>query len=632
MSRPVRALLTSVALSMTACVPLMGDDLDRRELFSPLFERDLSRFEHRLSSEEHAGIDDAWTDLGRAFVALTSCDALPPATERIEEDPDVLLLYYLALLEDQRRLRLVAASLNGGPRQWHRGTIHTQLASRTYFSREAAEVETDMIYWPPTRATREEVWPDEFPAPSEVPYACETLPERLAEAPLTDYMREWRILGAALGVMEAEPVQPALQPVAELLRLHRADLALLLMNLPFEIQEADEERIQVMARQALDWLHEAPPSPEARLAYNLRLARLAMIFDENEIARQALGNLRDHPLQEVAETAVYLRTRLAWLDGLWEEAAAELNPPRRPSPLHNAHIYFVASANRYLGHTDVFLGMAREALSDRARPNDPFLGALYREVLEELARFEVDERTFELLEELGPRSALPERQRELAEVALDLGRPRVARELAEPLLEDQRDARRRPRIHAVLALAAFQLDEPRRFQEHLDAISRRPETLQAAIPRQRQARFFAHQDIELSRVLRTMLPLMAEWGDDAAARSLREQWLTRIVEHIQRFLRDAPESAVSDDLTELYTLASQLLEDHPRGYASRVGDGSSRAALVLGTVSVATMPPVEDTPAPRLTWGPLPSLLRFPLDPIPATRFSPTLRPQGGDS
>ncbi len=603
------ALLASMSLS--ACVPLTADGPERRELFTAFHQADLSRFDHALSLEEHSHRPDAWTELGRAFLQLANCQEISPPSALLANDDEALAIYRRLRLEDQRRLRLVATSRLGGDRQWHRGTIHTRLASRTYFSRDPAAVEDDLIRWPPS----DERWPDEWPAPSEVPYECEDLLDRLSDDLLDEFFTEWALTG---DILRADPDDL-------LVKVHRADLVLAILDGDFDLDDDRRDEALEMAAEALEDLrHTEAPEEHERLAITrwgqaLRKARLAIELDDPQAATYALSELTDHPVIDVAETARYLRTRIAWRQGWFEVAADDATPLRRSSPLFNAHLYFTASANRYLGHSDRFLGLAREALSDRQRPRDPFLGALYKEVLQELVRFDVDERTLEFLEELGPRAGLSERRRELAEVALDAGRPEVARELATPLLEETRDARRLPRIHAVLALAAFLEDDRRAFDDHLHELTRRSDALESAIPRQRRAQFYAHRDAELARVLRAMLPMMAEWGDDGPARALRQVWLVRIVEHAQRFLRDAPESAVSDQLTDLYTLASQLLEDHPRGYARRVGDESYASALVLGTVSVSLAPPDDEAPAPRLRWAPIDSLLLIPVDPIPPT-------------
>jgi hypothetical protein len=632
-SMPRLLLFSALALGLpTGCVPLTADGPDRRDLFTALHQGDLSRFENNLALEEHALRADAWTELGRALLALANCEELPRPSPLLRQDPNAHLLYHLVALEDQRRLRLIAGARLSGTGSWHSGTIHTQIASRSYFSRDPAPVE-NLIRWP----AEEEIWPDEWPAPSEIPYACEALAERLAEDPAREYFSEWALTDRVLEHIASNEVQEELATVADLIHVHRADLALLLLDTDFENADPRQRaRIESLARGALEVLLERTAPDEAdrphlsRWGQSLRRARLAIELDDPEAAEEALLLLSDHPVLEVAESARYLRAQIGWRQGWWEVVAEEIAPPRRESPLFNAHVYFVATANRYLGRGDIFLGLAREALADRPRPQDPFLGALYREVLQDLVRYDIDERTFEVLEELGPRSALAERQRELAEVALDLGRPEIARELATPLLEDTRDGRRIPRLHAVLALAAFSMDDRSGFDEHLDALTRRSEGLDAAIPRHRRAQFFAHRDTELARVLRAMLPMMAEWGDDRPARALRQVWLTRVVEHTQRFLREAPESGVSDQLTELYNLASQLLEDHPRGYASRVGDGSYASALVLGTVAVPLSPPDDAAPRPRLRWGPIDSLVLFPLDPIPPQRFSHVLQPDDG--
>jgi hypothetical protein len=107
-----------------------------------------------------------------------------------------------------------------------------------------------------------------------------------------------------------------------------------------------------------------------------------------------------------------------------------------------------------------------------------------------------------------------------------------------------------------------------------------------AIPRARRARFFEHAYRELARILAQTMPMMAEWGDDEAAQASRRSWLKLLVEEIQRFLRTAEETSARSQLVELYQLAGELLSDHPRGYAERVGRKNGDPVL-LGTVRVS---------------------------------------------
>src|SRR5699024_7379068 len=150
---------------------------------------------------------------------------------------------------------------------------------------------------------------------------------------------------------------------------------------------------------------------------------------------------------------------------------------------------------------------------------------------------------------------------------------------------------------------AFLDDDRSRFRHHIQAISQRPDWAKELIPRNRRAAFFSIQDTELRRVLQTTLPLMAEWGDDDSAQALRQIWLQIIIDETQTLLRNAPESAQSEELQRLYRLASRLLDDHPRGYAQQIGaQDISSSALILGTVELSALPPIEKAPIPRLQW------------------------------
>lgn len=623
-----------LAVLWAGCVPMHSYSPERGDIFGPLHRGDLSAFEHKLSIDRHAGRDDAWTDLGQAFLDLAICREIAPPSERVRAEPEAHLLYELVILEDQRRLRLIAGSTADARQSWHAGTVHTRFTSRTFFNREAAEVDEDLIRWPESG----DVWQDEWPAPTEIAYECTELGQReVAEehqppwekisprGPAGRLVAEWLQTEAALTAAQAvESDRESRKRAHRSLLFHRADLALAMQRRD-DLAELAPEAVLAATHRALDDLLEYSGGDDSTPDFGraLRLAELAMVIDDPHVAVEALSTLMDHRDDAVASAARYLLVRLAWMQGWWD-TAADASPELldRDSPLHSAHAYFAATAHRHAGREDAFLAMGRQALRDRTRRADPFMGALYRDVLRQLARYDVDERTEEILEELGPRHRIAERQRELAEVALDMGRPEVAEDLIIPLLDSTTNARLLPRLHATLALAAFLRDDRSTFEQHIQPLSQRPRALREVIPQSRRSSFFAHQDAELARVLRAMLPLMAEWGDEPQARALRQVWLAAIVDHTQQFLRWAPESSVSTSLTELYHLAGQLLDAHPRGYAERVGsDGPSASALVLGTVELTSAPPIDEAPQPRLRWPAISSLLLIPVGPLPPTRL-----------
>lgn len=630
----VAAGLGLVALGglVTGCVPMTEQTPPRGDLFAPLHEGNLVGFEHQLALDDHAARDDAWTDVGRALLDLVNCRALSAPTARVADDPEAYLVYTLIRLEDHRRQRLLRQPTDGA---WHADTLHARLSETDHFERQQRD-DNHLVQWP----TSAEAWPDEWPDFVEIESECRRPRRNLGLerfAPpwndvdpngLTGHLVvEWRFTEMARAA--ARMVDGSLfRDLDADLASHRTDLAIALNEQtdPGEEARATVDEFTEIALRELRTIESKPDDT----THASRLAWLAMLVGQPQLAIDSFQPLLNHPNEAVARTSQYYVVATAWRQGWWDigaETAQELIDG--PQSLRSAHAYFAATAHRHAGQPDAFLGLARDALRDRRRnPDDPFLGALYREVLRELARYEVDERTEELLEEFGPRGELDIRRREFAEVALDVGRPEVAEKMVAPLVDDTRDARRLPRLHAILALAAFMDDDRREFNAQIERLLAHRDELRSAIPRHRRGAFFAHQDAELARVLRAMLPVMAEWGDDPAARALRQQWLVSITEHTQAFLRRAPESAVSDNLTDLYNLAGQLLDDHPRGYAERVGsETASTSALILGTVDMPPAPPLDQAPRPRLRWPAVHSLLRIPYGGVPPADFSSALEP-----
>ena len=622
----------------TACVSADDYVPPRDDIFAPLHHADLAEFDYRLSLDEHAGRDDAYTAVGRALFDLATCRDIsdPPAV--LEEDPEALLAYELVRLEQKRRSRLVRRYTETERHPWHASTIHEEFSSPHFFDTEADVPEGDLIEWPDLG----EGWPDEWPAPRDVSTRCDDLIEHRRDGPVAEpfhdadedslaahLVDEWlqtrRVDRAVEHLDDDSPLKPRVQ---HRIGAHRADLVIALRN-DDEAMDAGKEAIAESTDDVLDELQrlggDDPP-----VDLDLRAAWLAIAADDDDTAVDALVRLTDHPDDGVADAARYYAVQLAWLDGDWETAAALGDRMiDGPAELRSAYAYFAATAHQHVGNDEKFFGLSRDALQGRSRDAaDPFAGSLYRQLLRELVRFDVDDRTTELLEEFGPRAELSTRIRELAEVAVDMGYPDTARQLAEPLLDDTRDARKLPRIRATLALAAFLEDDRDEFDHHVEQLLHRPDQLEEAIPRERRAAFFAHRDTELARVLRATLPLMAQWGDDPGAQALRQQWLEVLVEQTRTFLRTTPESAVSEDLAELYRLAGRLLDDHPRGYAERVGEEEpSASALVLGTVDMPPTPPLDEAPRPQLRWPEVPSLLLIPSGGVPPDQFTNDLEP-----
>ena len=226
----------------------------------------------------------------------------------------------------------------------------------------------------------------------------------------------------------------------------------------------------------------------------------------------------------------------------------------------------------------------------------------------------------EIVEELGPRSETFSRVEELARIALDRGNPDHAVAAANWLADKHRNARYRPTYFALHALAAFSRDDLPTFKQAIADMTHRSTDLLDALPRHRQARFFARADREFARILRHVLPVMAEWGNAREMRARRQKWLRAAVEEIQRFLRTTGESVARGQLIELYRLASALLETHPRGYAERLGT-MPPLPLILGTVRVEGEDLTRHEPAVDLYTSPPVSLTLVPRDRVPASEW-----------
>ncbi|TXD36880.1 hypothetical protein FRC96_09180 [Lujinxingia vulgaris] len=614
--------LTLAALLLSACIPLDTVDDPALGPFDALHRGDLSQAEQRLAHRVQRGPPGELDPIARDLIDLATC-VVPTASGDLaghHTTSDAHLLASLIALEDTRRLRLIRQSLNLPAERragWHRGTIHTTLTSRDAFNTEPADVPADTVTWP----AHTERWPGERPAAVAIDWECESLGKRARDISSHTWLaRESDQTRMALELLDISD-GPDLPQLHEALSAHLVDLSLSRLErtpgtqTPQQIVALARERAHatLAARDALHHIQRVnarAPSP-GTLA---RQASLAMATGEVEFASDALRLLSEELKGPIALAARYLRLRLLWLQGRFDEAAhlaLPLPPPQ--SGYFEAHAYFGVTALRRSGRTDAFLGAAREALRDRDRAQNPYLGAVYQEVLRELATYQVDARTFEILEEFGPRNKLLERVAELADVAIDAGRPRVAESLAQHLLNEDRDARRRPRYHATQALAAFLLDDAPAFVDALRLIAPRPDAIMEVIPARRRATFFAEADAQLARVLRAALPLMAEWGDSPADQARRQRWLSLMIEELQRFMRTTPDSAIGEELEELYHLAGELLEDHPRGYAERVGRDEA-TALILGTVHLPPAYLALDAPNPRMSWPSVRSLLIVPRD------------------
>ena len=312
----------------------------------------------------------------------------------------------------------------------------------------------------------------------------------------------------------------------------------------------------------------------------------------------------------------------------WEGAVALAEDlPPATSPVYGAYVWRVGQAFLKTGQTDRFMGHALQSFRDRPYQSDPFTRALYINMLTQLTSYPFDERTVELLEDMGQRSKTFERVEEYAAVSLDRGQAANAAAAARWLLAKHLNANYHPRYWAVLALAAFLEDDLAAFSAYLQEVVRRPESLREAIGSSRRATFFAGADAQLARVLREMLPVMAEWGEGAQADALREKWLSVIISTSQDFMRRTPESLARPALTELYRIASALLDaSKARAYPERVGQ-LEPGPLVLGTVRVSERDLDPYEPNVYVRTPQLFSLTLIPRDLVPLSSWEPWWTP-----
>jgi len=624
--------------------------------FGPLRQKDLSAFEHRIAVEKHTNRDGPWTRVAEAWLALANCrpvraEAFPEESEA----PAAAFVHATVVLEDVRR-RLRTATRAAGRRLPPGEVVFDDIAEPDHFEREPPDLAPDTVEWPAER----ENWGDEIPAPVRVHGRCDRLDRRVYSPsnsggsnrkagtskgePRASTVAGWRAelfravdrVADRYRKLDASQRSGGLAASQWRARAYGAESAFRYTRIYGDgdapASEGGSEARPSLAPQALwdrigryvDPLAQnsrVPGLPEQRRAHAHLLA--AMFRERGDQTGSALTHLA-----EAVEIGLddrnrwpirYLRVRLLTQEGRWEEAAELADRlPDRDSRYFASYAYRTAFAARQADRDGRFLGIAKEVFRDRTPSAGPFERALYTDVLRTLAAYEFESRTVELLEELGPRSRLYDRIEQLARVALERGRPEHAEQAARWLLERDTDSRFDPRYRGILAMSAFLRDDSEAFRKYIETIARRPETLLEAIPERRRASFFAHTDAELARILRQLLPMMAEWGDTAAGRERRKRWLEIVVEQTQDFLRNTDASVARSELLELYRVASGLLENHPRGYAERVGT-SDEMPLVLGTVRVQK--PNLDRHEPVI-WATFPE--PYLLTPVPQDDEPPT--------
>ncbi len=466
-------------------------------------------------------------------------------------------------------------------------------------------------------------------------------PETVAWWQREELERADAVLTIGEQLTETERAPAAIDALLWRVRFHRgaligelgAQLAELVRPTPREVALAEawrDQLIEVMLPLAERELEAG--APEVAVSGELRAVAL-LIGASAWSARQEYGRALEAyaRAEQIGVSsqeqwpARYARLRLLSSLARWEDALAmSALVPEPSSPYYAPYLYRVAYAARRLGQTDRFLGLAMQAFRDRPYRADPFMRALYMQLLYVLSDYPFELRVVEVLEDMGQRSLIFERVEEYATVALDRGQPENARAAARWLLGKQVNVSFHPRYHALLALASFLEDDEAQFSEALARVVARPAQLLSAVPAARQPAFFAGADAQLARVLRQMLPIMAEWGEGAQASARRQRWLGILITHAQQFVRASPESLARPSLVELYRIASAMLdEDQPRAYPERVGQGGP-TPLVLGTVRVEDrdLAPYEPT-SMTFKVPQLPSLTLVPRDVVGVGQWAP---------
>ena len=656
--------VAALAFGAAGCLPYTRATANDGAQFDLLYDKDLAGFEQTIAVENHVGAADAWTRVGEAWLALANCRPVDrePFGGEVEPTPEARFVHATLVLEDTRRRLRTSRQLAGYRRG--RGTLLVErIRSARFFDRTADETPPEVIRWP----SEAEQWADEKPAEIRVGHQCGRLHAQLREPggglpgrerdesngerrPRTWTPHDWRV--HLLNAIHR--VHQAYRPLAETEREGRAaelywrtrlygaataarwERGYRISDVGFPEGTPDRvvEALQpgALADRADGWLTPIvqPDSPAAAFLSEREMARAQLLgarmadaAGETDTAFARLDRAFDGPLTGANRWAArYLRLRLLTRNARWAEAAelADELPPS-DSTYYAPYAYRVGLALRQLDRDDRFLGIAKEVFGNFPPKSDPYLRALYSELLRLSVQYEFEARVIELLEELGPRSGIYDRVAEFARICLSRGRPDNAEAAAKWLMRHHDDARFEPRYRGILALVAFQRNDPAAFRHQIEKMTERPESLLEAIPARRRARFFAPADSALARVLREMLPMMAEWGESAPAEKRRGRWLEIIVDQTQQFLRETDESIARSTLEEMYRLASALLEDHPRGYAERVGD-EAPAPLVLGTVRVGAGELGEYEPTIDVRFREPYSLTMIPRDDRPISEWT----------
>lgn len=561
--------------------------------FDALRARDLPAFEQRIALDARLTPGDDWLTVARAWADLVSCRPIGEAAPR---EPSARFVWSTLRLEQARHDRLRAEP----SREALEATWLRHLADPAFFRREPAAADPRWIRWLPERET----WLDELPAARAVPSACgerraDLVAENLGSLLALEHARATEARERAETLEHGDALLDVLR--WRLLR-HEASLA----HRRALLDEAAAPELRAEASRLLGLVLALPIPPGVTPVEHAEARLLAAVLEDRAGApERALAIVRP-ALELEVDDALHHALRYQALSAARRSGDLELartwtDPlPPRSHPLHDATAFEAARTLAELGRLDELLRVATSALRDRPTGTDPHRRATLTLALAELARTELDARTIEIVEDLGPRQGLLDRMAELTVLALDQGEAAIADAAARWLHAHDRDARGRRQYAAWIALAALVRDDEATFTAAIERIVTRSDAVRRAVGRAREADFFRPQDRALTLLLAEALPRIAEWGDDASGRARRTRWLTRILDHIQGFLRETPGSLERQPLLELYRVASAMLRDAPRGYPEHVAR-TGAPPLVLGQVHLPWPEPAGPAFMPRIT-------------------------------
>lgn len=606
--------------------------------FEPLLARDLVSFEQQIEWSDMLGRrDDEWL-LATAWADLVSCRGV---TGRQPFDVTAQFVMASLRLEEARHSRLLVEPRDGAMRRVWLRVLHDD----SFFRRAPEDAEPGVIRW----QREAEVWLDESPPAAPVASRCrrsnrrtaELLEERLnAERELADvfvnraralvdadalvaplaWRAEWHsvVLSHRLSVASEQRIselEAAFERLGELPEAERPAAARVQAAVEaLESERAKYLRLRSDTKERNERLvRRAIPAEISAFEQAQMRSLLAFLLAEDGQWQMALLTLR--PVAELdldphaSLASRYLLLSLARRSGDLDLARTLISPlPEATHALFDPMVYEAIRTLLDLGEMPALLRIATGALRDRPSTG-PFRSAALQVTLSGLSGLEFDERTVELIEDLGPRNQLSDRMALFARLALENDRPSVTSRSTDWLLEREHDARVRRRYSMWRAVAAFVADDLPAFEQLIDQIAARPPNLRRAIGRRRQAAFFQEQDRSFIALLSEILPRMAEWNGDLRYRDRHHRWLRFVVDRVQEFVRTTPETMERESLSSLYRIASAQLDELPRGYAEHVGPAAERAGVELPVVlgRVRALPPE-------------PELLRF----------TPISRPPGG--